>query len=171
MMGKHQGFTLIELIMVMVLITILSAFAIGLFSSPSSYQPATLYQMWLNQLRFSQRQAFNKAQPNFPLIVSITRNSSDWIFSYSQNGNTLDVYEFEHNDVELLISNVDFLSACSALSSATYPITLRFDGYAERVDNSNNAINTNQRFCFQGRQDLNICLAPSGYAYGGTCEN
>lgn len=169
MVNQFKGFTLIELIIVIVLISILSAVGIGLFSSPSQYTPSLASEAWINQLRYSQRQSFLKSQLTQPLLLTISRTSNVWRFSLSQAGQFIDEFDIEHNGLFLNYSNVSFSSECPLLSAMSFPATFRFDGYGELVDNSNNKLNSNHRFCVPSTNSKNWCLSPSGYAYGGEC--
>ncbi|GAA6134680.1 hypothetical protein NBRC116188_14690 [Oceaniserpentilla sp. 4NH20-0058] len=169
MTTKANGFTLIELIVVIVLISILSAVGIGLFSSPSQYTPSLASEAWINQLRYSQRQAFLKTQLTQPLLLTISRTSEVWRFTLSQAGQFIDEFDVEHNGLSINYSNASFSNECALLSVMSFPATFRFDGYGDLVDASNNKLSSNHRFCVPSTQSKNWCLSPSGYAYGGEC--
>jgi len=169
MLAKEKGFTLVELIMVIALVSILGAFAIGLFSSSSQFTPTTIRDAWINQLRFTQRQAFLKTHLTQPLLLTITQDSESWFFAISQNGETVDSYEIERSGYTLKYSNSSFSNACSALSNLSFPFVLRYNGYGDLVNNLQAPLNINQRFCIDSNPEKNWCVGPSGYAYGGQC--
>lgn len=168
-MSKGNGFTLVELIIVIVLISIMSAVGIGLFSDPSQYQPRSVNESWVNQLRYSQRLAFLKSHSSEPLVLTINQDASAWRFNLTQDSASIDEYEIEHYGLTLRGSTSNFSASCSSLSAINFPVVIRFNGIGNLVNASGNEVTDNWRFCLAASTNQNWCIAPSGYAYGGDC--
>lgn len=171
-MRKGMGFTLIELIVVIVIISILGVLGIGLLSSPSQYSASLSSKQWLTQLRSAQLQALQKQDANNLVQLLAQANGNEWQLQILFQSNTITQVQVSAKDQRLAFSNSDFSSPCSALPSVSLPLQVFYDGLGRVVAADGSAINSNQRFCFEGGgSNINLCLAPSGLAYEGTCVN
>jgi len=170
-MQSIKGFTLIELIVVIILLSIVSALGIGLFGAPSSYTARLSSDQWLSQLRLSQRMSLVKQSASELIALSVTDSGSQWVLDLQQGATSIGVQSIDKEDVVLRGSTSDFSGPCAGLPALPLPITWYFDGYGDRVNAARIPINTNQRLCFDGNQDVDICIAPSGYAYRGACDD
>ena len=167
MIIKGKGFTLVELILVMVLIAILSVVGIGLFSSPSQYHSANAQEQWLNMLQYVQRQALIKQNLINPLTLSIQRNSNDWQFVLSQGSAIIEQIELPHHQQVVRYSNSQFSALCQNLSALPAGFQIHFDGSGNHVNSNGSNQLQNLRICFDPQHQL--CVSPSGFAYGGNC--
>ncbi|EAT12441.1 prepilin-type N-terminal cleavage/methylation domain-containing protein [Bermanella marisrubri] len=171
-MQKGMGFTLIELIVVVVIISILGVLSIGLFSSPSQYSASLSSKQWLTQLRSAQLQALQKQDANNLVQFLAQANGNEWRLQILFRGNSITQVQVSAKDQRLAFSDSDFSSACSALPSANLPLRFFYDGLGRFVASDGSAINSNQRLCFEGGNSvIDLCLAPSGLAYEGACVN
>jgi MSHA pilin protein MshC len=80
--NKQQGFTLIELIMVIILLGVLSVFAMSRFSSGQAYSGTIIKNQFLASARLAQQTSLSRSSPNISntnvkLNVSIV--AGDWI--------------------------------------------------------------------------------------------
>ena len=169
-MYSTKGFTLIELIVVIILLSIVSALGIGLFGAPSSYTARLSSDQWLSQLRMSQRMSLIKQSASDLVVLTISDTGTQWLMELQQGATDISSQSIDKDDVILRGSTTDFSGPCSALPVMALPASWYFDGYGERVTATRVAINVNQRLCFDGNQDVDICLAPSGFAYRGVCD-
>lgn len=171
-MRKGRGFTLIELIVVIIIISILGVLSIGLFSTPSQYSASLSGKQWLTQLRSAQLQALQKQDANSLVQFLAQTNGNEWQLQILFQSNAITEVQVSAKDQRLALSDSDFSSACSALPSANLPLQFFYDGLGRLVASDGSAINNNQRLCFEGGSSVvNLCLAPSGLAYEGTCIN
>lgn len=166
---NHQGkgFTLIELIIVVVLLSVLSALGVGLFSAPSQYHTANAVESWLNLFQYSQRQSLLKQNLTSPLVLSVTRTSENWVFNLNQGTTQIDTFNIAHRNTPVRVSTSQWLSGCDSLSELTYPLEVRFNGAGNRIDVTGQVVNQNLRLCFDDTHQM--CVSPSGFAYGGIC--
>ncbi len=165
-----KGFTLIELIVVIILMSILSALSIGLLSGTDNFSTRIISDQWLTSLRLSQRLSLLKQNPTQLLSLNITQNSNAWLLDIRQAGSSLNQFEVDKKQISIHQSISDFASACSALPQASFPLRFYFNGYGNHVNASRIQLSSNQRLCFSGSQTVELCLSPSGYAYVGSCE-
>ena len=170
-MYSTKGFTLIELIVVIVLLSVLSAVGIGLFSAPSQYSARLAADQFLTQLRTAQRLALIKQDPVNLLTLTANQNTNNWNMILTQGVTTVNTFDIERVDTNVRTSTSDFSSACSALPLMAFPAAFYFDGYGNAVNSSRVQANTNRRICFQSTSTVEVCIGPSGYAYEGTCQS
>lgn len=170
-MGKQQhGFTLIELIMVMMLLGLLSAVAIGLLPTTEQYNARLAADKWLTFFRLGQRMALIKQNASALMHVQISENTSLWDALLSQGTQTLQSAQLEREGVVVKISSTNFTAACSALPNVTFPQSFYFDGDGNHVTSTRSPITNNVRICFVGGEaSQELCLSPSGFAYASTC--
>ncbi|PIE41061.1 MAG: hypothetical protein CSA49_05360 [Gammaproteobacteria bacterium] len=170
-MKASKGFTLVELIAVIIILGILSRFALGLFSAVESVEANIVKNQLLASLRSAQQLALSRQ--NLTATGSVALNvhlvSGNWVFSTtyhdaaSPGAATFDVAEIERGNTTLRYSESNFSAACSALPVVT-SLNVEFDG-------DGNLINGNRlRICIVGEQTINLCVSASGFAYeGATC--
>lgn len=167
---KQQGFTLIELIMVIILLGILSAVGIGLLPSSDQYTARLAADKWLTFFRLGQRMALIKQNASSLVTLTINENANQWQASLVQGTDVLQLSDIDREGVDLKLTTSDFSSACTALASPSFPQTFYFDGNGDHVTAGRAAINSNLRICVVGGgQQQELCLSPSGYAYLDAC--
>lgn len=160
-MDKYQqGFTLIELVTVIILLGILSAFAMSRFPSSQGYSTTIIKNQFLASARLAQQTSLSRASSSANVTLTVSESSDDWILvvaggSGSSYSATID------QGSEKIRSGTNFTGACSALSSS--PFTVTFDGDGNRVPFEN------LRVCIDSTTDLELCISPSGYTYEGMC--
>ena len=169
-MKRVRGFTLVELIISIILISILSGVGVALFSSSDQYAARLSMEQWLSAFRFSQRLALLKQDASNVLNVTLTQGSGSWTSNINLAATQLDVFELDRDNINVHMSTSDFVSACSVLPLLSFPATYYFNGYGDAVNSSSVQISSNTRFCFVGQESAELCLSPSGYAYAGSCQ-
>ncbi len=152
---KNGGFTMIELIMVIVVLGILAASASSLFSSKSAYVTFIARDQLISMSLLAQQAAL--AQQNTTIVLCVLQSSDDWTFEVRETscGGTIYVESVVERE------NASLLQNSAAFSS---PQTFTYDSAASLVS-GNNVV-----FLFDGDSDEKVCLASSGYAYSGACQ-
>ena len=171
MMTSTKGFTLIELIIVIILISIVSAIGIGLLSGTDQYSARLASDRWLAGFRLAQRLSLQKQNSSQIMTVTVTENSESWFFSINQGAFNLSAFDIEKERVQVRGSESDFINGCDTLPLITLPLSLYFSGYGDAISAARVQKTANQRFCFIGGSVEEICISPSGYAYEGLCQN
>ena len=170
-MNSTKGFTLIELIVVIILLSILSAVSIGLFSAPSQYTARLAGDQFITQIRTAQRLALLKQDAVNVLTLTATQNTGNWIFNVVQGAVTINSFEIERDNTNVRTSTSDFSSACSAIPLMSFPFDFYFDGYGNAVTAGRVQLTTNRRICLESSSTVEMCMSPSGYVYEGSCQS
>ena len=165
-----KGFTLIELIMVMVLISVVSSLGVGLLSGTQAYDARLVADQWLTTLRLGQKLALLRQDASQLLSFSASQGGDEWQLILAQGGSELRRMHLERHNVVLHTSMTDFASSCDSLPQAVFPLVFYLNGYGDHVDASRNQVSSNVRLCFVASQAIELCISPSGYTYGGSCQ-
>ncbi|PIE44077.1 MAG: hypothetical protein CSA50_02095 [Gammaproteobacteria bacterium] len=167
-MKANKGFTLIELIAVIIILGILSRVPIGLFATTDSVEANIVKNQLLASLRSAQQLALSRQNLTATGSVAMNMNlvSGNWVFSTtyhdatSPDAVTFDVVEIKNRNTTLRYSSSHFSGGCTAMAAAT-SLTVEFDG------NGNVKTGDRLRICIVGDQAINVCVASSGFAYEG----
>tara|TARA_R110001583_G_scaffold25237_4_gene91498 strand:- start:166 stop:657 length:492 start_codon:yes stop_codon:yes gene_type:complete len=161
MKNYQQGFTLIELITVIILLGILSAFAVSRFPSSQRYSTAIITNQLIASLRLAQQTALSRASVDSVnhTQLNVTGDSDHWRLVVSSGSLTYNA-QVGRDDEEIRFGS-SLTGSCSALSTA--PLTVTFDG------NGNQVPAQNLRVCIDSLTDIELCISSSGYAYEGNC--
>ena len=175
MKNSQQGFTLIELITVIVLLGILSAFAISRFPSSQSYSTTVIKNQLIASIRLAQQTALSRASvdrstnsSSLQTQLQITRDSDNWSLNITSGPISHNAQVKRSNETVYYGTNTS--ASCSALTASTsIPLTLIFDGDGNRVPA------TALRICINtpssSTADVELCISPSGYVYEGICAS
>lgn len=160
MHNPQQGFTLIELITVIILLGILSAFAISRFPSSQGYKTTIIKNQLIASARLAQQTSLSRSSPaaNVTLNVSLIVGAWDLVVS-GAGGNSYSA-QIDRGSEQIRFGT-NLTAACSALTTA--PLIISFDGDGNRIPKQN------LRVCIDSDIDYELCISPSGYAYEGTC--
>jgi MSHA pilin protein MshC len=170
-MKSMKGFTLIELIIVIILISIVSVLGIGLLSSTDQYSARLASDRWLAGFRLAQRLSLQKQNSNQLVTLTVAENSTEWLFSLDQGSINLNEFSIEKERVVVKGSVSDYVNSCDTLPLITFPFSIKFNGYGDVVSATRVTKPANQRLCFIGANVEEICISPSGYVYEGLCKN
>ncbi|OUS28286.1 hypothetical protein A9Q99_12205 [Gammaproteobacteria bacterium 45_16_T64] len=151
-----RGFSLIELIMVLVLVGILSVSASSLFSTKSSYVTFIAKDQLISMSLLAQQSAL--AQQNTTIVMCIIESSTEWTFEVRETSCSGDLY------VQSIVDrgNASLTQNGSAFSS---PQTITYNTAASLTSGGNIT------FVFDGDYDKTVCLASTGYAYDEACQS
>ncbi|MGK0248537.1 MAG: MSHA pilin protein MshC [Oleispira sp.] len=157
----QQGFTLIELITVIILLGILSVFAVSRFPSSQSYSTTIISNQLIASIRLAQQTALSRASVDSVnhTQLHVTGGNDYWRLVVSSGSITYDA-QVGRDDEEIRFGS-DLTVNCSALSPV--PLTVTFDGDGNRVPSQN------LRVCIDSATDVELCISASGYAYEGNC--
>ena len=161
-MDKYQqGFTLIELVTVIILLGILSAFAISRFPSSQSYSTHIISNQFIASARLAQQSALSRSSvaTGNHTVLDVSDVSGNWQLIVTA-GTEIFSAQVERGSEQVRFGT-DLLAACSSLTAA--PLTLTFDGDGNRVPNQY------LRVCIDSTVDVELCVSPSGYVYEGNC--
>jgi len=149
---SQSGFTLIELVMVIVLIGILSYGASSLYSSRDAFAGYIAKQQLISSALLAQQIAMGMSATNDPVSLSVGLDSDDvWIFTLTKVGQSATTLTQDSSGGSLVIDS----AAITAGASQTFT----WNSQASISDGANHEIR------FVGTTTHYVCLSSSGYAY------
>ncbi|ERS88649.1 hypothetical protein Q672_00220 [Marinobacter sp. EVN1] len=139
-----RGFTLVELVMVIILIGVLSALGVGLFARSSAFSPLLATQQLESATLLAQQAAL--AGNTTQNTLTVTSTSSEFLFTVGSR----EPFRIDSGGTSL------------SVTGATFPITFDYFG---RPETSGNTV----QFTFSGESTFRVCLSPLGAIYRGPC--
>lgn len=149
---QHSGFTLIELVMVVVLIGVLSFGGISLFASRSGYSTFVAKDLLISQALLAQQVALGNSGSANPVSLTISVTANDWNFTLQKAG-------FASNETASVDSSGNTLQVDGAAVGAGASRTFTWTNAAALSDNANHEIR------FVGDNSFRVCLSSQGFAY------
>jgi MSHA pilin protein MshC len=158
---KSRGFSLVELVTVIALISVLGAVAFSRFANVSTYRSAIFQQELLSSFRLAQR-------------VAVAHQGGETIFSMRQTGGTWQItLEFDGQTRSETLDGEEAVSFrlggfSGALSGGVlYRLVYNDQGDLTRLISPANLFVTQSIELSAGVH--RICIAPTGFAYDGAC--
>jgi prepilin-type N-terminal cleavage/methylation domain-containing protein len=149
---SQQGFTLIELVMVIVLIGILSYGATSLFASKSTYAEFLAKEQLIAQGLLAQQVALGMSATVNPVSLIISRDAAGQTsFSLNKAGQTALLERLDPALASPLIDGAALVNGSS--------VTFTWNSDAALADNANHEVR------FVGDQTYRVCFSASGYVY------
>ena len=174
--SKIRGFTLVEAIIIIVLVGIVSAFAISRFVGGSSFNPAIVRDQIIAMARNAQQNALGR--PDVELTLTPNAGGSELTLTVSDSGGVVNQQSAPLGDVSLS-GDINTVSSCGttggaqSISNAT-PMTINFgelgDLEISGVTGSTGAVTSALRICVNNNPVNSVCVSPSGFAYAGDCD-
>lgn len=155
-MNRQQlGFTLVELVMVVVLLGLLSYGGVSLFASRSEYSNFIAKDLLISQALLAQQIALGNSSTVNPVSLTISNVSDVWNFGVQKVGSTNPPPVSVESDGNIL--QVDGVTLGSGSSQ-----TFTWTGDAVLSDGNDHVIR------FAGDRTFSVCLSSQGYAYEGS---
>ncbi|MFC3678697.1 GspH/FimT family pseudopilin [Bacterioplanoides pacificum] len=153
-----KGFTLVELVMVLIILGIVAAVTSARFSSPQNYSSRVIADQLLASARLAQQTALSRSASG-DVTMQLARTADNWRLTI--RGGTTIVSDIAAGN-ENIRAGVDLAVSCNALASL--PLLLSYDG------NGNLLSGQNTRICIQDNNRVReLCISRAGYAYEGPC--
>ncbi|MGB1091865.1 MAG: pilus assembly FimT family protein [Oceanobacter sp.] len=157
---RVDGFTMVEMILVITLLGILSAFATSRFASQSDYSAREIEQHWLSVLRQARQLGLSRADQS-NVTLTIRKQGGVWISEITApEGETLSS-QLDASGLTVHLGSGNNNGACSSLPST--PFSLSLDGNGQLSPFSN------QRLCVTSDPVINLCISASGHVFSGFC--
>lgn len=138
------GFTLVELVLVLVLVGILSALGIGLIASPGGYSAFSARDQFVSSVNLATKLALSRSGDDDTIELRIEESGSQWRFIVDP-GNRVRTAEREN-------------------ATLTRPVSILSYTPQGRLD-----AGAPLEFAFTGNSAHRACVLTSGFAYAGAC--
>lgn len=145
--GVSAGFTLVELVTVIVLIGVLSVLGIGLFAGRSAFSPLLATQQLSSAALLAQQAAL---AGNSAGSLTIDQTADDFEFTVGSGTPNARTYALER--------------AGTTLNGASLPLTLTFSARGEVIGGGNTNL------IFSGESTYQTCISSLGAVYAGGCQ-
>ena len=160
--AARRGFTLVELVLVILLVGILAVYALPRLASRSDFTPYSYRDQLINLLRLAQLQAMESG-PCHQLLFSglqfgIPRRSYASISCDATLRGSGEQYAAPH----LGLTQAE--AATLAFSLGNAPSRIDFDAWGRPLVNGV-ALSATYRITFTGQSVLALCLEPEGYVH------
>jgi MSHA pilin protein MshC len=144
---KSSGFTLVELVMVIILIGVLSALGIGLFAGRSAFSPLLATQQLSSATLLAQQAAL---AGNAGGSLTISQTADNFVFTVGPG--PLREFTLPLEGSSLTVAN------------EALPLTINFNTFGAPVAGENISLT------FAGDSSFDTCISSLGAVYAGGCQ-
>ncbi len=161
------GFTVVELVVVMILLGILSITAIPLMVKPSTFTPATLAQALLSQARFAAHAAV--VRRGTPMSLRLLRDTGQWRLQVLAAGAAEQNAELDLHNSSVQVQNAATTVVLAAAD--TLNINYAAGGAVTSADAAGTVLDPalGIGLLIQGDSNRNLCIYPNGYVSARAC--
>ncbi len=173
---KAPGFTLVELVIIVVIISVLAAVALSRILSGDSFDAFILRDQLISLSRTAQQSALGKADVVFTVQPSASLDTVTLTTSYGTGSVVLNSVEFDLSPI-VLTGSVNNTASCAVTAGAAItnaaPFIVRFDELGDLSLSgfgAGSAITDAVKICLNSSSEDSLCISPGGFAYGGNCD-
>lgn len=154
MQRLERGFTLVELVLVIVLLGILSAVGMSLFVRSDAFSALAARDRFIAFAHVAQKRALADSGSSSSLILTIAQSTSSWTLSLSQNSSILVTDTLERGSLTLA------LNGTAMTDGQQIQVTYGRDG----------STGINRQWFFSGDYSHSACLTSTGFIHAGNCQ-
>lgn len=154
MRNRQSGFTLTELILVIVLLGILSAVAMSLFARPDTFSALAARDQMIAFSLLAQKRALANSGDSATVSLTLVQTSSRWQLSLLQGSNTLVTDNIDRHGLSLSLNGTQLADGQS--SSINYA--------------ADAATGNNYQWRISGAEAGAFCITSTGFSHAGDCQ-
>lgn len=169
--NRQRGFSIIELIVAIILVSIIAVSLFSRFSNQGAFSPAIARDNAIALALQAQQTALGRENVSF----EIDPEGADWRFSVAVSGAV--IRSVVVPGTNLLLQTGAQSGTCTAdLNDAiTSNFRITYDGTGNATGFTNSisapeAVTNGVRICVNDRTDFSACISPAGFAYLGDCD-
>ena len=176
--AQPKGFTIIELVIVIVLIGIISAIIMSRFLGGNTFTPSIVQQQIISLARIAQQSSLGRADVTLTITPNAGGDQVTIEAEESAGATTIQAVTIPMDSVTLS-GDINKTASCAvddgdtAITNAA-PMVLDFGELGDLQDSGIGggaaAITSAVRICINNSAADSICVAPSGFAYAGDCD-
>lgn len=176
-MKTRNGFSIVELIVVLVLVGITGVVIISRFMSPSTFSDISARDALITGIRSAQQAALGRASVTF----EINQSGGNWVLETRVSGTPIRSEQISATDVVLETgSAVASANTCATSydTAVASDFELKFNAKGDLTEFTNNGttelVNNSfngARICVNDTNTFSMCVSPVGYAYAGNCDD
>lgn len=167
---RAGGFTIVELIAVLLLLGILSTVAMSRMVKGSAYTPSLVVQEVVALTRFGQQLAMSRQDATVSLEMQ--QIASDWRFRVRVDSGA-GAIDARVQATERSNSSITVTNGATTMTLASDPLVLTFDGLGNLSTAAVGATAMNASIGVQltvlGDSNRTVCVSSTGYAYRDSC--
>ena len=174
--GCQAGFTLVEMVVVILVLAIISAFAMSRILSGNAFNAIILRDQIVSLARTAQQNSMGRSNVNLTITPGV--GGDDVTLTTSDDGGTIKTVTLPLGAVSLS-GDINDTDSCETTAGANAisngaPMTLAFGELGNLgisgVTGSTGAISSAIRICLNNTASESVCVSPSGFAYAGDCD-
>jgi len=170
---RSVGFTLVELITVLLLLGILSSVAVARGLKPSDFEPRALSALTAEQYRFAH--GLSTGRYGDAVEFSISTSSDRWIFvTASSAEGEVNREDFSADSLSLSIINAGTTTSLNPTASSGAGLAVQFStsGDVESASMDGNALQIDFGIELRvvGDSAHSLCIYPTGYIGSSSCD-
>lgn len=171
-----RGFTVVEIVVTIVILSILAAFAMTRFFGANDFNAPVVRDQLIAMLRSAHQGALGR--PDVSVTITPNASGSTLTIINSDDGGTIQSAAVGMDSVSISTDN-NTTSPCgspngSNVVSSASPLVINFGELGDLVDSgpsgSESAVTSALRICLNNTPASSICVSPSGFAYSGNCD-
>jgi MSHA pilin protein MshC len=175
-----NGFTIVEIVIVLVIVSILAATVFSRFLDTSTFNSLIVRDQIISMARVAQQASLGRADVSLTITPagsdSVTLDVSDVSGSIQSVVLELEGVSLS-GDINKLAGNqtpsCESDNGDNAIAAAT-PMTINFDELGDLalsgVTGATGAITSALRICLNNVNTYSVCVSPAGFAYSGSCD-
>ena len=171
-----SGFTVIEIVIVIVLVSIISAVALSRIIGGNTFSAFILRDQIISLTRTAQQSALGRSDVTLTITPSASLDTVTITTGYGAGPTIINSVEFDLSPISITgsVNNTDSCSVTlgSAITNAA-PLIVRFDELGDLELSGFGAgttVTDSVKICLDARPVDSVCISPAGFAYAGDCD-
>lgn len=171
------GFTLVEIIIALIIVSIISAVVVGRFSDGNSFNGLVIRDQTIALARMAQQSAMGRA--DVELRITTNGSGSETTIAIAEASGTLQSVTLPLTSVSLT-TDTNVTTSCgvaagsTSLGAGSAPLVLKFGELGDVItagqSGSPISVTSAVRLCIDADVSKSVCFSSAGFAYVGDCD-